>query len=1341
VSGSFILHVLLAEVTTKLHNSFSQLSQLPEGLHWFCPRCGEDDAGLFFDEDLGGEPDTTDAEAEAMRQSKLTEAEARKQLVLEALPIFAFDGADAAEHQRWLKGHLNNLMATCDICVRIYHGARRELKQNLDAIYEEGQVASFMDVFDKLNVERITTGLSLAEAQLLSLPEEKRRVGALSSQGVYAIFEVLSCEPFLQNEQLLAAHFDVPFRLVQSKRQIRLNTYLPALTYFLFGRNELRFNWAMWIWGTMNGSLPDKTKKQPTRRPPTEREFEWFIRPAFLEIMKKVQMSSLQVSFLDPFWNSAETIIPLLNKHIITHSLRSMEPNIYKLALEHFSLSELKPNTLRFLLSTVKALLELSPADFWDSMKTISPATIVEQFFKCQALEPALLYPGHEGVPKLEEDMLAWIKPFLNSIKPLNQTPACRSLVNQLIGRAHDSKYSAATKSICLTHALRVLQWTLTNLNQGNTVNTFVGPACVADMLELVNQYIDTILISVRGVKVGDSPSINATLALQIIELSLGLDSLALIMDREIVLRHKFREKANGIKSEALWNTIAKNIKPGNQALATSALVGAQKLLGLEPFGPKFNSPSPEDPKLFNNAYEAKCTFVCNILERLSYFQPFELAGFFKNTASASGIVATLLSSHDATRQGAIEVLERLSEKSGRRDAIGHLMQSAYVSTLSAINSYVLLVTQKKIFSPVSSMIKLCSDLVDVLTNSQDGVLRARDFSDEDLKVTEEFWRGTWLALIVVFDTTERWSTVGHDKTIMMDFCRDTMQFAEALFDGYSVFVSALRDELKEESQNKTHATELLRMPRDTMNSMVKWLRLRDEYLLDKIVKVVSNLLTRLKAAKMEASKATLETVENVTRGATKTKLTFSHINELVQALEKHTGRPPPRPDSSMKKQASISGWATPGNTTRDTNTLLSSNKIIGDSDLSDDLSKIISPAAEKYKKLHELKKSTSLANAMAAKKLPPRSNVIDQEAFKSRRAIELEEKKKRDAAAIAKAKALRGELAGAGSALGGMATRGKDHAKGTGMMVSSDDEDSADDDDKLDEDMFGTAKGSSNQKKLNSKLKGTVPTGLIPVQRGPLKIRRQERSWKDMKARLKPDLSNLHKQILGWDYFHTGDFPPGPQRNKYTAVPNKFLHAASYKSTFEPLLILEAWQGLMKAREENAAKPYEIKIVTRSTVDSFLEVSSTLSHAENIEVSISEGDIILFSKAANPSAASNEPHCLARVAKVSRKKAVLEVLYRVVPGNKFMGSLNPGGSIHGVKVQSMTTLEREYGALVGLQYYDLQDQILRAEPSPLLNYNDKQLEPFMDVYKLNRAQAKAVKSALDNDAFTLIQG
>jgi senataxin len=82
-----------------------------------------------------------------------------------------------------------------------------------------------------------------------------------------------------------------------------------------------------------------------------------------------------------------------------------------------------------------------------------------------------------------------------------------------------------------------------------------------------------------------------------------------------------------------------------------------------------------------------------------------------------------------------------------------------------------------------------------------------------------------------------------------------------------------------------------------------------------------------------------------------------------------------------------------------------------------------------------------------------------------------------------------------------------------------------------------------------------------------------------------------------------------------------------------------------------------------------------------------------------------------------------------------------PGACLFGVKITSLTPVEREYGALMALQYYDLSEEVIKAKPSPILNYSEESVKEILEIYNVNPAQAKAVKSAMDNDAFTLIQG
>ena len=120
----------------------------------------------------------------------------------------------------------------------------------------------------------------------------------------------------------------------------------------------------------------------------------------------------------------------------------------------------------------------------------------------------------------------------------------------------------------------------------------------------------------------------------------------------------------------------------------------------------------------------------------------------------------------------------------------------------------------------------------------------------------------------------------------------------------------------------------------------------------------------------------------------------------------------------------------------------------------------------------------------------------------------------------------------------------------------------------------------------------------------------------------------------------------------------------------------------------------------------------------------------------------TGESYCFARVKEVSVKKGERVISYRVnSANNKLRPFLNEKAVVYGVSLLSLTPLEREYAALRALQYYDLSEEVIRAKPSPLPPYSEAELLPFVRNYDVNQAQAKAIRSAMDNDAFTLIQG
>ncbi|KAF1943176.1 hypothetical protein EJ02DRAFT_433485 [Clathrospora elynae] len=1291
--------------------TINELRELPEEQHLFCPRIG-DDSAVYYDEDVAAYPPETDPADLTDRKLKLRAAEDRKWSALKAAEILAFDGADAAPHKEWLASRLNYLMQSCDVCVRVFHQSRAEWRTRLTDSYDEDNIASFMQVVDAQCLERILKGLDEANGILSNAEPKTRSVRLLPSECTYGFFEALSCDALVRDEGLLQRHFDAPFEMVQTKKRLKVQTYLPAMTRFLFSRSDRRLKWATESWSTFKRNM-------------LKSEWEWAVRDYLVSVMMKVQMNNLDASLVPQFWGGARLIVSKMDRELITDSIRGLDGNFYRLMLDHLSL---KSEGFLDLIATMKQLLEKSPVDYWDGMNAVTPsiATVVEQVLNSPVLNQLLLAATEENTQSINNlhTAFCWIAPFLASIKASNLGPAVRPFAQALLGRFQSDRYSRTSRAYCFKEGLKVLDFAFRKMGEGKTIDNFVGQPTVNGMLDMLSTHIHSLVTSLKRFKSSQENQEDMQLALSVIEHAFKLEAQSLIIERQLISA-KQPSPTETPPSSPIWKTVLKAIDSESLELATHLLIAGRSLIGLEPLQMKSGVDKvPATVRHFNDRFKLLSQSITDVVDRLSEFDPTQLQALFGQQAAASAIVSLLFSSTEDTRNSGIELLKVISSEDERRSALQHILKVHYRHVVQGISDSVRQVRQKKAFAPAPSMIRTCNDIIDVMCNSQDGILRARQYDSGDAGATMNVWKNLWDSLTMIFATTEAWSNLGYyDKHMMMDFCRDTMQFADVLFDQCSMFASALKPpspDDQESTSKKELLKELLALPADAMEGLAKWLRLRDEFLSSKSVTLISKLLVRLHHVSIEIDADTLSYMERVHSGNVRAKLSTTQQAELQQALETHLGRPLVKEEEHVKpKQASISKWMSPDTTASPL-------------DAKARLMATLTSGSSAFQERREQMRAVE-TKAVQQKAIDDKKNAAQAE-FKRKRQLELQKREKEKAAAIARAKAARGistYTAEAGSGLEGLGVLGKEQAaKGEGLMHSSDE--SSDDEGDIDEDLFGIKK---------SKMKTGPKINIvneIKIQM-PVKKKRVERSVKDMRARLAPDLTNLHRTILGWDYFHEGHFPPKSRQEMYSKVLSTFRTPNDYQSTFEPLLTLEAWQGFVKAREENQAKPYEVRITSRASVDAFQEVGSTMTHGENREVFISEGDIILLSQSKSPSA--NEPTCLARVFRVKRKQQHIEVSYRVVPGSPLSAALQPNNILLGTKLQSITPLEREYGALRGLQYYDLCDEIIRAKPSPLLTYKDSQIQPLISNYNVNKAQAKAIKSAIDNDAFTLIQG
>ncbi|TIA25321.1 hypothetical protein D6C81_01853 [Aureobasidium pullulans] len=1309
---------------SELVEEIEHLEALPSDLHWFCPRTSPDDVSLYFDEDVLSTLPNESLEEREARHTKIEETQQLKKRVLLACQILAYDGDRAVQLTAILKDMLKVQLKRCTVCVREYHRGRHDLRHDLEALFDIEQVVTFMPIFDKMNTDRISAGLDSATSTLLDLTPHERSISVLPEVEMYALFESMHCTAFLQNELLLREHFDKPFRLVQTRKKITLPEYTPALTSFLFSQNTDRSAWALRGW-------------KKFKRPITGIEFDWTVRDTLNTAMARVPAANIDRDFLPIFWEGVRVIIEKLDKDLITHHLRALDVDIYKLALDHF---QLPFDGYGNIVGSFKALLEKSPGDVWDALATVPPQAVAEQILGSPSIERPMM-TTEEDQPLQLEALLEWADPFVRSIKPTNLVPACRALIGQLMTRLQSDVYSRYARTVCWHKGLQVMNATMEIMNR-----TSAGSAVVTDLLEFIREPVLTTLENLCVFKNSPAHRRETELGLDVIRNALSLDCHSLILIRESILHGKTNGFDLNVSSLAIWKAAVRSVKQGDISLASAILIGANRLLLLEPLAPKESAKSPKHAESWNNAFQRASAYIVELFENIQDLDPKELQGLMISPGASQSLFFAVFSGHAEIQQSASTIIKSMGSQDTRRDGVKYLLENYFITSLQSIASTLRGMARGHMFSPCQTLLKLGRDVLDCLCSTQDGTLRSRKLNPEEVQATENAWQALWSVIGSMFKYTEQWSLAGHDKNLMIEFCRDAMDFADYAFNQYSVIAGALRDAnvaCGDEKSSQEVEQGLLQMPREASGLVTKWLRLRDDYLINKAVTITCEIMGRLESVDLRLPEESTIYVEDVLDGTVKTRLSNAQKAELRRSLENHLGidteihEQGSTETSKPQRQASLASWVTAGSGTTDESSTsrpkrtldMESWRAAADESNLRKATSSASPTAEMLKARADLGRKSVL---------PSRTQVTHQDPnnFRLKRQQEQEAKRKRDLAAIAAAKRE------GGSGLHGIGFEGKDHStKGQGVMVSSD-ESSEDEDDQLDAELFGVKPTKKRANTAKSDAAGAI--GLKREQRNqPVRIERRVRSAKDMRARLAPDLAPLHKTILGWDFFHDGDYPPNSKEWEFQKVADSFRHVDDYQQTFRPLLILEAWQGFVKSREEGSFKPYEIKVVNRSSVDAFIEISSSVTHAENKEVQISESDVILFSMSNNPTAGPEAPHCFAQVYRTRRQKQHIEITYRVLPinSNSMLPHLVPGSVIFGTKIQSITPLEREYGALSALQYYDLCDEITKARPSPLLEYSDKQLAPVISNYTLNKAQAKAVQSAVQNDAFTLIQG
>ncbi|KAI0475903.1 hypothetical protein GGR56DRAFT_442056 [Xylariaceae sp. FL0804] len=1131
-------------------------------------------------------------------------------------------------------------------------------------------------------------------------------------------------------------HFNFVFEKIQERKVLRLDEILPTMTFFLFDENPVRHKFAVHI-----------LERKPRI---TESDFEWAVRGNLEKEILKANDPNPDYGFLQRFWQGILLILEALDEGLIANSLRSMtiQPSIFDLLINQLPQID-SSAILRLLIKTFCCFIQKSPRSFWDAYSQYPAPAVLEQVIRNPAFLRLLGQAGEHDSTPAGPTAISWVRPFVDSISTNQKTDVCDKVLHHLIGDfASTRDLSQEAQFACYRGATEALSSSLTAF-MSSRYKLRAGSSTIHTntLLNLTLKHNDVV------VQVAQHPRPDLSqVGLSVITLALTLDSritaeeFSAVQDSDDHIQREITRDSAG-----LWEAFLESLQPKAYALARAMLLGATPLNTVEILRPlKKQSLSPVKSRL-NAEFQKATEAVGRMIDRLEDFDRTSQQRLVVDPPVALTIVGSLIHGEEPISEAGASFIKSYTEESRRTGAVLKLLQMHFITMLNAFTRVTDKVTSKRgLWSPQFNILRYSGEILNSLCDPSSGILRAKDLNSAEQEVLGSWWNSQWQFLNNAFNQTDGWSQM-IEMTTMKNFCREAMEHADALLAQDGLLASAMSPDTAHSTAlshsgdaSRQAMKDILKQPRENSMGLCRMLRLKDLYLVDVVVNVLGKLLRRLVEYDIEIPSEPLSFIRKTciktafNKYAISTNMSETQKAELARALGEEEDAieiVSVKKVEAPKKQTKLDTWS---KSVEETSNAISS-----------------APAKEKPKvtsrkdDVRELLKASSSDKARPgldpsrarprAKQMPPAPPVSSIPSIREKRAREAEEKRKRDAQAVAKARALRAPkpiVAGEGSGLQGLSgVQGKDHAPlRSEIMVNSsseDEDDSEDDAEFLKRTGTGKKPGDDESKRIQDiKQNPRLPVKKVKIQR----------SAKDMRARLIPPMDNLHQAILEWDIFHEGNDPPNS--SECSRVSDTYQDPREYKTTFFPLLINEAWRSFVTAKDEATTKPFGIKVVNRMNVDKFIEVSTAMPISERKDQFLGEGDIVLFSHASTPLEARDELHCLARIWRVQFKNGSLEVQYRLSGrAGPILSTLMPGAELFAIKVTNMTTIEREYASLESLQYYDLAIEILEAKPSPMLKFSPEAVEKTMQNYHLNAGQAKAIMNAKANEAFTLVQG
>ncbi|CAL9729224.1 helicase Sen1p [Monosporozyma unispora] len=1253
------------------------------------------------------------------------------------LTIFSFNEQDTVN---WIKNKFNPILSKCEKCILNFTRGKCNMLQHfaIQRNVPHEHVSKFNDI-----VCQWRTSCLFPVLQNIKIINDK--TVDLTTELEMTIYESICNPHMLRLDKNFKNYFDVIFKyLYNSKNKLLdfndpdgFNVFVPGIIYCWCEGSQEEINWSRDFLKNLHQNNVTISATSLTAD---------ILQEVYFHLLFIENPANWNEIIVSQFWIRFYPIFKLFEKDVfleyfvVPKNIESLKQNIrypiesiFILWYNHL-VKQYNDKPLDFLLRILKMFLHKLGSDFWNKIEPYSFHSILDTIFERDTFAKKLLRIQDVPLPNNEldhifasgsvSDLLSWTLPFYQSLSTSKRIQMVKKVsISFLRVIANNPSLKSLPKACLMNSSTALLSQVLTitkeerfQLYHNEDFQTILFTKTDSRTL-LNNPLIQNIMVASATDPSGFYPGLGAASS-SVAEASMTIITKCIDYDILLLCQRTYKLYAGKSISDLpmpltlLENTTAKmdlRSFTNGPLLAKELLVSLRNVNGLLPVPGK--SPTVEKHNATVASYIAYAT---KLIEKFTDILPKQLSLILAEKEPSLGFWSCIFSSNTQLYQAATNILYDTFDVEGRLEGIQFILNHSLNNQLTSINNVLKQLIKCEFYEPCPRAVRVLMDITSAFADPIGGIMANYSTlkNAETDKAVAKFWQYSWYFMDTIYRCTLTWASK-YDYSELENFTKDTLELSRSLVSSYREISDIL---------GKTEV-DLFDCVLKTFNNMLYWLRLSDEELLDSCVKLI-------------IATADLAQEKNI-----------KFDDTLIEQMAKYASK-------SRKFSNKLSDTQT--------SEILSKAKLFNS-----DITNRVIEEAETY---HKEKDMLKLKAKGSASPTPSQSPIESKADFLQRKALSssimgrpkpaqpkitsfgnfqstdiLSRRSARPVKPLSRMEQARRQLLN--NRVVHPPSTSVFHTKQTLAKPKNEDLSSDESDAEVDiqsaRELFASTK---------HKDKGIE---ILDVNGKALKkdtlAQRKKMEEENMRKRLNVDLNPLYETILQWDYNRNNEYPTDDGIEKYSDIPDEFTSSEQYHRIMKPLLLLECWQGLCSARDREDNNPFSIVVGNRTAVSDFYEVYTSVPKQMLQKGGISESDLIVLaylpdqqrgSRLTSDNFKAATHTCLAKVRNIKyTKNESADLTLRIHRNHKFSKFLTLRAEIFAVKVMQMTTVEREFQTLEGLEYYNLVNQILLAKclPPPLVP--PEEIEKVKTKYKLNLSQAEAIINSVMKEGFSLIQG